>query len=183
MHTHTHSPHFTAALARELFGKDSGTLQKVLAKASLIRLLKLCQFYHLSSSVLENVKSFQLLQFKDFQQEWIWEGGGLLGWQAGGPKGRQAAAETEADRLGQKGWVLATKTACNSWLTLRTKLVLHWPAGSQTQWSLAKVCWPRSIEWQTANIWDTLTKGLVERKVPRQQSSVKVPSAAGSFPS
>lgn len=47
--------------------KDAGNLQKVLAKASLIRLLKLCQFYHLSSSVLENVKSFQLLQFKDFQ--------------------------------------------------------------------------------------------------------------------
>lgn len=63
----SHSLHFTAALARELFGKDAGTLQKVLAKASLIRLLKLCQFYHLSSSVLENVKSFQLLQFKDFQ--------------------------------------------------------------------------------------------------------------------
>lgn len=98
-------------------------------------------------------------------------GRGLLGWQAGGPRGSQAVAEMEADRLGQKGWVLATKTACNSWLTLRTKLLLHCPVSSQTQWSLANFCSLRSTEQQTAHVWDGPVKSLVKRKVLRLQIS------------
>lgn len=107
----------------------------------------------------------------------------LGGWRAAGltgkrPKGKPSSGWDRGWQIRAEGMSPRHQDSMQWLLTLRTKELLHWPVSPNS------VVLGQSLlnEKPTAHVWDMLIKSLIKRKVPRQQSSVKVSSCSREFP-